>query len=243
MRKANKNACDLLNVWQVWFPYQGNIHREWCCSKDFFRKRSQWRNTLNPLTPLVPFLFSWWQPVCDRYVMDVSSSCGKRTVSACSTSARHLRDDHTSCGFLHLCLHAWFLLYLNNEMLRASVSVVGWSVLSLLDVTVKMQLLLLFNSVPSLLSFFLFTTILKVTVWNLHFYCLRIVQMQLFHFCNGSMTLWRAFKSYFLEINRWDDDFCTVCCSFSGCNMTFWNKTKTKQFKYLTGLFFKYLKY
>lgn len=96
----------------------------------------------------------WWQPVCDGYVMDVSSSCGKRTVSACSTSARHLRDDHTSCGFLHLCLHALFLLYLNNEMLRASVSVVGWSVLSLLDVTVKMQLLLLFNSVPSLLSFF-----------------------------------------------------------------------------------------
>lgn len=78
---------------------------------------------------------------------------------------------------------------------------------------------------------------------NLHFYCRRIVQMQLLHFCNGTMTLWRAFTSYIPEINSWDDDFCTVCCSFSGRNMTVWNKTKTKQFKSLTRLVFKHLKY
>ena len=75
----------------------------------------------------------------------------KWTDSYCSTSAHVLRDDHSSCGFIHYCLHALFLLYLNDEMLRSSVSVVGRSVLSLVDVMVKVQLLLLFDSVPSLL--------------------------------------------------------------------------------------------
>ncbi len=140
-------------------PYQGNVHRvsRASCESDavqrmFFWKRSQWHNTLNPLNPSVSRSFSpqlmtaslWW--ICDGCLQLV----WKWTASACSTSARDLRDDHTSCGVLHLCLHALFLLYL-TEMLRASVSVVGRSVLSLLDVTVER-----FNSVPSLLFFFFF---------------------------------------------------------------------------------------
>ena len=79
----------------------------------------------------------------------------------------------------------YFLLYLNDEMLRSSVSVVGRSVLSLVDVVVKMQLLLLFDSVPSLLFIYNHSE----GNCNLHFYYLRIVQMKLFYFCNGTMTL------------------------------------------------------
>ncbi len=175
----------------------------------------------------------WW--ICDGCLQLV----WKWTVSACSTSPWSDGWSH-SCRFLHLCLHALLLLYRNNEMLRAGVSVVGRSVLSLPDVMVKMQLLLLFKSVPCLHFFFFLQPFWR---WpsNLNFYCRRIVQIQLLHFCNGTLILWRAFTSYIPEINSWDDDFCTVCCSFSDVIWQF--GIKLKQNSLNLWLVFKYLKY